>query len=55
MQLPRYNFATAEIVVKVSLKNHVQLLSRRTAPNYHYVSLIIGNADNSVIFLQKLM
>lgn len=42
-------------MVKVSLKNHVQLLSKRTAPDYHYVSLIIGNADNSVIFIQKLM
>lgn len=55
LQLPRSNFATAEIVVKVILKNHMQLLSKRTAPDYHYVSLIIGNADNSVIFLQKLM
>lgn len=55
LQLPRSNFATAEIAVKVILKNHMQLLSKRTAPDYHYVSLIIGNTDNSVIFLQKLM
>lgn len=55
LQLPKRNFATAEIVVKVSLKNHVQLLSKRTAPDYHHVTLIIGNTDNSVIFLQKLM
>ncbi|KAM9349950.1 putative ATP-dependent DNA helicase HFM1 [Symphorus nematophorus] len=54
-QLPRYSCTTAEIVVKVSLKNQAQLLSRRTAPNHHYVSLIIGNSDNTVVFLQKLM
>ncbi|XP_038574292.1 probable ATP-dependent DNA helicase HFM1 isoform X1 [Micropterus salmoides] len=53
-QLPRYSCATAEIVVKVNLKNQSQLLSRRTAPEHHYVSLIIGNTDNTVVFLQKL-
>ncbi|XP_035525900.1 probable ATP-dependent DNA helicase HFM1 [Morone saxatilis] len=53
-QLPRYSCATAEIVVKVNLKNQAQLLSRRTAPDHHYVSLIIGNSDNTLVFLQKL-
>ncbi|XP_068425051.1 probable ATP-dependent DNA helicase HFM1 [Clinocottus analis] len=53
-QLPRYSCATAEIVVKVNLKNQAHLLSRRTAPDNHYVSLIIGNSDNAVVFLQKL-
>uniref|UniRef100_A0A3Q3W1T6 Probable ATP-dependent DNA helicase HFM1 n=1 Tax=Mola mola TaxID=94237 RepID=A0A3Q3W1T6_MOLML len=53
-QLARYSCATAEIVVKVSLKNQAQLLSKRTAPDHHYVSLIIGNSDNTVVFLQKL-
>ncbi|XP_029309816.1 probable ATP-dependent DNA helicase HFM1 [Cottoperca gobio] len=53
-QLPRYSCATAEIVVKVNLKNQAQLLSRRKAPDQHYVSLIIGNSDNTVVFLQKL-
>ncbi|XP_042353171.1 probable ATP-dependent DNA helicase HFM1 [Plectropomus leopardus] len=53
-QLPRYSCATAEIVVKVNLKNQAQLLFRRTAPDHHYVSLIIGNSDNIVVFLQKL-
>ncbi|XP_044076280.1 probable ATP-dependent DNA helicase HFM1 isoform X2 [Siniperca chuatsi] len=53
-QLPRYSCAMAEIVVKVNLKNQAQLLSRRTAPDHHYVSLIIGNSDNTVVFLQKL-
>ncbi|XP_037643041.1 probable ATP-dependent DNA helicase HFM1 isoform X3 [Sebastes umbrosus] len=53
-QLSRYSCATAEIVVKVNLKNQAQLLSRRTAPDNHYVSLIIGNSDNTVVFLQKL-
>ncbi|KAM8849670.1 putative ATP-dependent DNA helicase HFM1 isoform 2-T5 [Spinachia spinachia] len=53
-QLPRYSCATAEIVVKVKLKNQAQLLSRRTAPDDHYISLIIGNPDNAVVFLHKL-
>uniref|UniRef100_G3PSW6 Probable ATP-dependent DNA helicase HFM1 n=1 Tax=Gasterosteus aculeatus aculeatus TaxID=481459 RepID=G3PSW6_GASAC len=53
-QLPRYSCATAEIVLKVNLKNQAQLLSRRTAPDDHYISLIIGNSDNAVVFLQKL-
>ncbi|XP_058487783.1 probable ATP-dependent DNA helicase HFM1 isoform X1 [Solea solea] len=53
-QLPRYSCATAEIVVKVNLKNQAQLLSRRTAPDHHYVSLIIGDSDNNLVFLQKL-
>ncbi|XP_068593669.1 probable ATP-dependent DNA helicase HFM1 isoform X2 [Cebidichthys violaceus] len=53
-QLPRYSCATAEIVVKVNLKNQAQLLSRRTAPDNHYVSLIVGNSDNAVVFLHKL-
>ncbi|XP_029380596.1 probable ATP-dependent DNA helicase HFM1 [Echeneis naucrates] len=53
-QLPRYSCDTAEIMVKVNLKNQAQLLSRRTAPDYHFVSLIIGDSDNNVVFLQKL-
>uniref|UniRef100_A0A3Q1EIP3 Probable ATP-dependent DNA helicase HFM1 n=1 Tax=Acanthochromis polyacanthus TaxID=80966 RepID=A0A3Q1EIP3_9TELE len=53
-QLPRYSGARAEIVVKVNLKNRAQLLSKRTARNHHYVSLIIGDSDNTVVFLQKL-
>ncbi|XP_028987993.1 probable ATP-dependent DNA helicase HFM1 isoform X2 [Betta splendens] len=53
-QLPRYSCAIAEIVVKVKLQNRAQLLSRRTAPDHHYVTLIIGDSDNKVVFLQKL-
>lgn len=44
----------AEIVVKVNVKNQAQLLTKRTAPDHHYVSLIIGNSDNAVVFQQKL-
>ncbi|KAK2822171.1 hypothetical protein Q5P01_022236 [Channa striata] len=53
-QLPRYSCATAEIVIKVNLKNQAQLVSRRPAKDHHYVSLIIGDSDNNVVFLQKL-
>ncbi|XP_040000435.1 probable ATP-dependent DNA helicase HFM1 [Xiphias gladius] len=53
-QLPRYSCAAAEIVVKVNIKNQAKLLSRRTAPDHHFVSLVIGDSDNNVVFLQKL-
>uniref|UniRef100_A0A3Q0SYV1 Probable ATP-dependent DNA helicase HFM1 n=1 Tax=Amphilophus citrinellus TaxID=61819 RepID=A0A3Q0SYV1_AMPCI len=53
-QLPRYSSGTAEIVLKVSVKNQAQLLTKRTAQDHHYVSIIIGDSDNNVIFLQKL-
>ncbi|XP_062336822.1 probable ATP-dependent DNA helicase HFM1 [Osmerus eperlanus] len=53
-QLPRYSVATAEIVVTVNLKNREDLLSKRTAPDHHYVTLLIGDCDNNVVFLQKL-
>ncbi|KAM9323078.1 putative ATP-dependent DNA helicase HFM1 [Pholidichthys leucotaenia] len=53
-QLPRYSSATAEIVVKVNLRNQAQLLSRRPTQNHHFASLIIGDSDNKVVFLQKL-
>uniref|UniRef100_A0A3P8T828 Probable ATP-dependent DNA helicase HFM1 n=1 Tax=Amphiprion percula TaxID=161767 RepID=A0A3P8T828_AMPPE len=53
-QLPGYSGATAEIMVRVNLKNQAQLLSKRTARDHHYVSLIIGDSDNTVVFLQKL-
>ncbi|XP_061654278.1 probable ATP-dependent DNA helicase HFM1 isoform X1 [Phyllopteryx taeniolatus] len=52
-QLPRYSCNIAEIVVKVNLKNRELLLSRRTAPNHHYVSLVIGDSDNNCVFRQK--
>uniref|UniRef100_A0A4W5NV21 DNA 3'-5' helicase n=1 Tax=Hucho hucho TaxID=62062 RepID=A0A4W5NV21_9TELE len=53
-QLPRYNITTAEIVVTVNVKNHEQLLSKRTTHAHHYVTMIIGDCDNNVVFLQKL-
>uniref|UniRef100_A0A3Q4G5E7 Probable ATP-dependent DNA helicase HFM1 n=1 Tax=Neolamprologus brichardi TaxID=32507 RepID=A0A3Q4G5E7_NEOBR len=53
-QLPRYSSTTAEIVLKVSLKNQAQLLTRRAAQDHHHASVVIGDADNNVVFLQKL-
>ncbi|TSQ69526.1 putative ATP-dependent DNA helicase HFM1 [Bagarius yarrelli] len=53
-QLPRYSVSTAEIIVTVSLKNFEALLSKRTAPDHHYVTLIIGDCDNNVVFQQKI-
>ncbi|XP_030630596.1 probable ATP-dependent DNA helicase HFM1 [Chanos chanos] len=53
-QLPRYSVSTAEIVVTVNLKNFEQLMMKRTAPDHHYVTLVIGDCDNNVVFLQKI-
>nr|XP_057922081.1 probable ATP-dependent DNA helicase HFM1 isoform X1 [Doryrhamphus excisus]XP_057922082.1 probable ATP-dependent DNA helicase HFM1 isoform X1 [Doryrhamphus excisus]XP_057922083.1 probable ATP-dependent DNA helicase HFM1 isoform X1 [Doryrhamphus excisus] len=52
-QLPKYSSSIAEIIVKVNLKNQAQLLSKRTAPDHHYASLIIGDSDNNCVFWQK--
>lgn len=53
-QLPRYSPTTAEVIVMVHLKNQAQLQSKRTAPGQHYTSLIIGDSDNNIVYLQKL-
>ncbi|XP_072788830.1 probable ATP-dependent DNA helicase HFM1 isoform X3 [Taeniopygia guttata] len=54
-QLPKYSDTSAEILVTVKLTNYEQLQTKRTAPDFHYVSLVIGDADNQVIFNQKIM
>ncbi|XP_060753854.1 probable ATP-dependent DNA helicase HFM1 [Neoarius graeffei] len=53
-QLPRYSVSTAEIVITVNLKNFEDLTLKRTAPDHHYVTLIIGDCDNNVVFQQKI-
>ncbi|XP_013369810.1 PREDICTED: probable ATP-dependent DNA helicase HFM1 isoform X2 [Chinchilla lanigera] len=54
-QIARYNDAKAEILVTVILRNFEQLQTKRTTPNFHYTTLIIGDADNQVVFKQKIM
>nr|XP_047922918.1 probable ATP-dependent DNA helicase HFM1 isoform X4 [Anser cygnoides] len=54
-QLPKYSDTLAEILVTIKLTNFEQLQTKRTAPDFHYVTLIIGDADNQVIFIQKIM
>ncbi|TRZ24597.1 hypothetical protein HGM15179_002544, partial [Zosterops borbonicus] len=54
-QLPKYSDTLAEILVTVTLTNYEQLQTKRTAPDFHYVTLVIGDADNQVIFNQKIM
>ncbi|XP_049628516.1 probable ATP-dependent DNA helicase HFM1 [Suncus etruscus] len=54
-QITRYNDSTAEILVTVILKNFEQLQTRRTAPDSHYITLIIGDADNELVFKHKIM
>ncbi|XP_039590583.1 probable ATP-dependent DNA helicase HFM1 [Polypterus senegalus] len=53
-QMARYNALAAEIVITVNLINHEQLKLKRTAPDSHYVTILIGDTDNRVIFKQKL-
>ncbi|CAH2311507.1 probable ATP-dependent DNA helicase HFM1 [Pelobates cultripes] len=54
-QLARYSPTVAEIVITILLTNFEQLLKKRTASDSHHVTLIIGDADNQVIFKQKIM
>ncbi|XP_027693877.1 probable ATP-dependent DNA helicase HFM1 [Vombatus ursinus] len=54
-QISRYNNMVAEILVTVFLRNFEQLQTKRTAPDSHYVTLIVGDADNQVVFKHKLM
>ncbi|XP_056212401.1 probable ATP-dependent DNA helicase HFM1 [Falco biarmicus] len=54
-QLPKYSDTLAEILVTVKLTNYEQLQTKRTATDFHYVTLVIGDADNRVIFNQKIM
>ncbi|XP_073448129.1 probable ATP-dependent DNA helicase HFM1 [Aquarana catesbeiana] len=54
-QLARYSLSVAEIVVTVLLTNYERLQKKRTAPDFHHVTLIIGDADNNVVFKQKIM
>ncbi|XP_055059840.2 probable ATP-dependent DNA helicase HFM1 isoform X1 [Misgurnus anguillicaudatus] len=54
-QIQRYSVSTAEIAVTVNLQNFRELTLKHTAPDHHYVTLIIGDCDNNVIFQQKIM
>ncbi|XP_072505160.1 probable ATP-dependent DNA helicase HFM1 isoform X2 [Notamacropus eugenii] len=54
-QISRYSNTVAEILVTVSLRNFEQLRTKRTAPDSHYVTLMIGDADNQTVFKHKLM
>ncbi|XP_043859042.1 probable ATP-dependent DNA helicase HFM1 [Dromiciops gliroides] len=54
-QISRYSNTVAEILVTVFLRNFEQLQTKRTAPDSHYVTLLIGDADNRVVYKHKLM
>ncbi|XP_078075341.1 putative ATP-dependent DNA helicase HFM1 [Mustelus asterias] len=53
-QLARYHDSAAEIIVTITLTNYEQLRKKRTAPDNHHTSLIIGDADNQVVYKQKV-
>nr|XP_048303113.1 probable ATP-dependent DNA helicase HFM1 [Myodes glareolus] len=54
-QISRYSDTKAEILVTVVLRNFEQLQTKRTAPDTHYATLIIGDADNQVVLKHKIM
>ncbi|XP_044288180.1 probable ATP-dependent DNA helicase HFM1 [Varanus komodoensis] len=54
-QLAKHNDTVAEILVTIILTNFEQLQTKRTSPDSHYVTLIIGDNDNQVVFKQKIM
>ncbi|XP_021066772.1 probable ATP-dependent DNA helicase HFM1 [Mus pahari] len=54
-QIARYSDTKAEILVTILLRNFEQLQTKRTAPDFHYATLIIGDADNQVVFKHKIM
>nr|XP_044994605.1 probable ATP-dependent DNA helicase HFM1 isoform X2 [Jaculus jaculus] len=54
-QIARYTDMKAEILVTIILRNFEQLQIKRTAADSHYTTLIIGDADNQVVFKQKIM
>ncbi|XP_007444004.1 probable ATP-dependent DNA helicase HFM1, partial [Python bivittatus] len=54
-QLAKYNETVAEIIVTIILTNFEQLQIKRTAPDSHYATLVIGDNDNHVIFRQRIM
>eukprot|EP00079_Xenopus_tropicalis_P034809 XP_017948580.1 PREDICTED: probable ATP-dependent DNA helicase HFM1 isoform X1 [Xenopus tropicalis] len=54
-QLAKYRATTAEVVLTVLLTNFKQLQKKRTAPDSHFVMLVIGDDDNQAIFKQKIM
>ncbi|XP_019061682.1 probable ATP-dependent DNA helicase HFM1 isoform X2 [Fukomys damarensis] len=54
-QVAKYSDTKAEILVTIILRNFEQLQTKRTTPNSHYTTLIIGDADNQVVFKQKIL
>ncbi|XP_071790611.1 uncharacterized protein [Asterias amurensis] len=54
-QAPRYNTQSAEITLTIGLMNQESLAKKRTAKTYHGCMLLIGDADNKVVFKQRIM
>ncbi|XP_057356393.1 probable ATP-dependent DNA helicase HFM1 isoform X2 [Manis pentadactyla] len=54
-QIARYSDTVAEILVTIILRNFEQLQNKRTASDSHYITLIIGNADNQLVFKHKIL
>lgn len=55
LKIARYSDTVAEILVTIILRNFEQLQNKRTASDSHYVTLVIGNADNQLVFKHKIL
>ncbi|XP_042559018.1 probable ATP-dependent DNA helicase HFM1 [Clupea harengus] len=53
-QLPVYSTSVGEISVTVNMNNFDQLNAKKMPLDHHYVTVIIGDCDNNVVFFQKL-
>ncbi|KAG8436718.1 hypothetical protein GDO86_007706, partial [Hymenochirus boettgeri] len=54
-QLAKYSLMVAEVVLTILLTNFQLLQKKRTAPDSHYMTLVIGSTDNYIVFKQKIM
>ncbi|XP_038054687.1 probable ATP-dependent DNA helicase HFM1 [Patiria miniata] len=53
-QAPRYNAHSAEITVTITLINQEKLSEKQTAKRNHCCLLLIGDADNGIVYKQRI-
>ena len=54
LQSTMYNANQADITLSVSLTNTDTLAEKSTAGNLHMCMLIVGDADNNIVFKAKI-
>ncbi|XP_022085821.1 probable ATP-dependent DNA helicase HFM1 [Acanthaster planci] len=53
-QAPRYSSQSAEITVTITLMNRAKLAEKQTAKRSHGCLLLIGDADNCIVYKQRI-